>query len=113
MVGGELGGEEDVELMPIAFAKGGDFEAPFQEAMLADPGMFDAGLLAAFGGADHGEFAPGMVEVPRDEAELAGVGLEVHEVVLAVTEEAIVIGKENLAGQKSGEGVKVHISSDL
>lgn len=81
--------------------------------MLADPWTFDTGLLAAFGGADHGELAPGMVEVPRDEAELTGVGLEVHEVVLAVAEEAIVVGKENLAGEEAGEGVQVHITSQL
>ena len=51
----------------------------------------DAGALAVAAAAVVAKFTPGMVVIPGDETEERRLGIEIHEEVLAVGEEAIVV----------------------
>src|ERR1051325_3779164 len=67
----------------------------------------DAGVLAFFIGGDMAEITPGMVLVPRDEAEFAGAGIEINVVILAIDQESVVGGKQDVSGEEAREFLEI------
>lgn len=112
-IGDKVGVQLAAEFSEIAGFEIGVGKETFQEAVLADPRLVNAGLLAVGGGADPAEFTPGMVQIPGGESEAFGDRVEPEEEVLAVAEDAVVVGEEDFGGEETGGGVEVEVVSEV
>src|SRR5436190_9231397 len=83
----------------------------FQKSNLADPRPPDAGALLLGLRADP-EISPRSVEVPRDKAELVRTLVKVQVKVLSRGQDAVIVWKKNLDGEKPRELVQIQKISD-
>ena len=84
----------------------------FNEAVFSDPRMPDARAFELLFCAKP-EMAPRSIEVPRDKAKLVGARMKIHVEVLPIRQDAVVVRKQNFAGQEAGELVQIQKVSDL
>jgi len=114
---GLFGGEDGCRICPDVRAIGGrvfvDGEEAVYEAVGGDVGFHDAEAGVFGGRADPAEGADGEVEVPGEEAEFLGGGVEVEIEVVAGGEEAVGVGQERGHGEEAEEFIDVEHGTDL
>src|SRR5262245_34905183 len=87
-------GEELFQTGPVDFPERLDLRYSFEKSVFSHPRMPDAGALSGLGRANKGEVAPGVIEVPGDEAKLIRARIQINVKVLAVTEQTVVAGRQ-------------------